>query len=148
MRFAESSGTRAALVLSTLVTAGALALAWPAAAKQTPRSPVRPMHGCGAGHRVAQVAPPPAPTEDPYVVTLRSARGEFERCLANHPDVQVRLTIDIATTGRVDNVEVKTVSADLANVDLHIVKCVQTAVSPLRFPVSADPERISTFLKP
>lgn len=147
MRFAESVRTRCALILSTLATAGALVYAWPTAGAQpeAPRRGVHSMRGCGAGHRIAKVDPP---AEDPYVVALRSARPLLEHCMANHPDVQVRLSIDIAPSGRVENVEVKTIADNLANVDLKIVKCVETAVSTLEFPVAADPKRISTFLKP
>ena len=146
MRFAESAGTRCALVLSTLVTAAALALAWPAGAtKHVPQGPLQRMHGCGAKAPATQAEPP---REDPYVATLRSARASLASCMANHPDVQVRLSIDIAASGMVDNVEVKTIARDLANVDLKMVKCVQTAVTPLRFPPAADRKRISTFLKP
>ncbi|MBL0214402.1 MAG: hypothetical protein IPQ07_10995 [Myxococcales bacterium] len=147
MRFAESVRTRCALVLSTLATAGVLVYAWPTAgaAMVGPRPAVQKMRGCGAGHRVAKVDPP---QEDPYVVTLRSARPALEQCMAKHPNVQVRLSIEIAPSGRVENVEVKTIAHDLANVDLKIVKCVETAVSSLEFPAAADPKRISTFLQP
>lgn len=104
------------------------------------------MHGCGA--KAARAAKAEPPREDPYVVTLRSARASLETCMADHPDVQVRLSIDIAASGRVDNVEVKSIAKDLASVDLKMVKCVESAVTSLRFPPAADAKRISTFLKP
>ncbi len=138
---------RTALVLSTLATGAMLVLAWPCAAaeKAAPREPVRAMHGCGA--RAPKAVPPPVQTEDPYVVTLRSAGNALAACVADHPDVQVRLAIDVALDGRVSNVEVRAVSDDLANVDLHIVSCVQTAVSSLQFPAASNTKRISTFLR-
>jgi hypothetical protein len=147
MKFAESAGLRCALVLSTLATASVLVLVRPHAAA-THRAPVTPYHGCGAGHRVAPVAAPVSPpAEDPYVVTLRSASGALQVCMSKHPDVQVRLAINISPSGRVANVEVKTLTYNLAHVDLHMVKCVQTAVSSLEFPATGEAERISTFLK-
>lgn len=149
MWFADSAGTRCALVLSTLSTlliGGAVGLTWSARAdREVPRGPVHRMHGCGANEPVARAEPP---REDPYVATLRSARVSLEHCMAKHPDVQVRLSIDITASGLVENVEVKSIAKDLASVDLKMVKCVETAVTPLRFPAAADPKRISTFLKP
>ncbi len=146
MRSAENAGTRCALVVSALVTAGAVVLAWPVAASEVvaPRGPIHRMQGCGARAPIA-VAPP---HEDPYVATLRSARDPLEACMASHPDVQVRLSIDLAASGLVDNVEVKSIAKDLAHVDLKMVKCIETAVTRLRFPPAADATRISTFLKP
>jgi hypothetical protein len=147
MKFAESAGLRCALVLATLATVGALVVARPHAAAAR-RSAVTPYHGCGAGHRVARVETPvPPPPEDPYVVTLRSASDALQVCMAKHPDVQVRLAINISPSGRVSNVEVKTLTDNLSHVDLHMVKCVETAVSSLEFPATGEAERISTFLK-
>ena len=147
MKFAESAGIRCALVLSTLATASVLVVARPHAAAAH-RSAVTAYHGCGASHRAARVdAPVPPPAEDPYVITLRSASGALQVCMAKHPDVQVRLAINISPSGRVSNVEVKTLTDNLAHVDLHMVKCVQTAVSSLEFPATGEAERISTFLK-
>ena len=149
MRFAESARTRCALVLASLVTAGLAVAAWPAASAETeqPRGPVKKMRGCGAAR--AHAAPPVQPQqEDPYVATLRSARPALEACMTEHPAVQVRLAIDVAPSGQVKNVEVRAMADDLAKVDMKIVKCVQGAVSSLEFPASAEPKRISTFLKP
>ncbi len=146
MKLAESAVSRSALVLSALATGALVAAAWPcgaAAKKPVPRAPVRAMHGCGA--RVAKPAPPPA--EDPYVVTLRSAREDLAACIADHPELQVRLAIDVGTTGRVENVEVRAISEDLRNVHLSTVHCVQRVASGLQFPTSAEPKRISTFLR-
>ena len=145
MKFAESAGTRTALVLSTLATGAMLVLAWPTAAaeKPAPREPVSKMHGCGA--RAPKVAP--AQAEDPYVVTLRSVRDGLAACIADHPDLQVRVAIDVDLDGSVSNVEVRAISDDLAKLDLHVVKCVQTQVSSLRFPAAANTKRISTFLR-
>ncbi|MBA3460509.1 MAG: hypothetical protein H0T46_11140 [Deltaproteobacteria bacterium] len=147
MRFAESARTRCALVLASLVTAGLAVAAWPTASAETeqPRGPVKKMRGCGAKRH----APPPVKPQhqDPYVETLRSARPSLEACITAHPVDQVRLAIDLAPSGQVTNVEVRTMADDLAKVDLQIVKCVKTAVQSLAFPASAEPKRISTFLK-
>jgi hypothetical protein len=145
MKFAESVGTRAALVLSTLATGALLALAWPTAAAEKPvsREPVRKMHGCGARAAV----PAPAPVEDPYVVTLRSVRDGLAACIADHPALQVRVAIDVDLDGSVSNVEVRAISDDVANIDLRVVKCVQTQVSSLQFPSASNTKRISTFLR-
>ena len=149
--FAESAGTRCALLLATAVTAGtalvAVATSSPAARAEEPRAHVHKMRGCGTKARAAQ-ARPPVQAEDPYVATLRSARPAFEACLEGSPDVQVRLALDLSPEGRVSNVEVRTMAEDLAKVDMKIVKCVQTAVSGLQFPASDAPKRISTFLRP
>lgn len=144
MKLAESVGSRTALVLSALATGALFAATWPchAAEKPAPRGPVRAMHGCGA--KVAKVAPP---VEDPYVVTLRSARDGLAACIADHPELQVRLAIDVGLDGRVENVEVRAISDNLANVDLGIVRCVQRQVSSLQFPVASNTKRISTFLR-
>jgi hypothetical protein len=147
MKFAETAGSRCALVLSTLVTGAVLVAAWPTAAAErtAPREPVRKMHGCGA--RAAVVAPPPVQAEDPYVVTLRSARDGLAACISDHPELQVRVAIDVDLDGSVSNVEVRAISDNVANIDLHIVKCVQTQVSSLHFPAAANTKRISTFLR-
>jgi hypothetical protein len=146
MKLAESVGVRSALVLSVLATGALLAAAFPCAAAKNPppREPVRAMHGCGA--RAAKVAPP-VQAEDPYVVTLRSAREGLAACITEHPDLQVRVAIDVDLDGSVSNVEVRAISDDLANIDLGIVKCVQTQVSSLRFPAASNTKRISTFLR-
>jgi len=150
MKFAESVGTRAALVLSTLATGAMLVLAWPTAAADhsskmaASREPVRKMHGCGA--RAAAVTPP-VQAEDPYVVTLRSARDGLAACIADHPDLQVRVAIDVDLDGSVSNVEVRAISDDVAKIDLRVVKCVQTQVSSLEFPAASNTKRISTFLR-
>jgi hypothetical protein len=148
MRFAESARTRCALVLSTLVTAGLAFAAWPTASAETaePRGPVKKMRGCGAPRYHAP--PVQAQGEDPYVATLRTARPALEACVSKHPGLQIRLALDVAPSGRVTNVEVRAITDDIATLDLHIVKCVQGAVSPLVFPESAEAKRISTFLKP
>jgi len=145
MKLVESVGTRTALVLSTIATGALLVAAWPcgAKAKAAPRAPVKAMHGCGA--RVAKVAPPPV--EDPYVVTLRSAREGLAACIANYPELQVRLAIDVDLDGSVSNVEVRTITDDLAKVDLKVVKCVKAQVVSLQFPAASDTKRISTFLR-
>ena len=145
MKLAESAGTRCALVLSTLATGAMLVLAWPTAAAKplASREPVSKMHGCGA--RAAKLAP--AQTEDPYVVTVRSVRDGLAACIADHPDLQVRVAIDVDLDGSVSNVEVRAIADDLASIDLHIVKCVQTQVSSLHFPAASNTKRISTFLR-
>jgi len=147
MRFADSVRTRCALLLVSAATIGVAVHAWPTHQDRHHHGtqPLQAMHGCGARPRavVAQVQPV---VEDPYVATLRGARVELEKCMATHPEMQVRLAIDVAPSGKVDNVEVRTSANDLTKVDLHVVKCVQAAVSPLEFPSSADPKRISTFL--
>lgn len=146
MKLAESAGSRLALVLSAVATGALVAAAWPcgaAAERPAPREPVRAMHGCGA--RAATVATPPV--EDPYVVTLRSAREGLAACIADYPELQVRLAIDLDVDGRVGNVEVRAISENLANVRLDTVRCVQAQVSHLQFPAAAEPKRISTFLR-
>ncbi len=145
MKLAESVGSRTALVLSALATGALFAATWPchAAEKPVPRTPVRAMHGCGA--KAAKVAAPPV--EDPYVVTLRSARDGLAACIADHPELQVRLAIDVGLDGRVENVEVRAISDHLANLDLGIVRCVQRQVSSLQFPAASNTKRISTFLR-
>lgn len=149
MKLAESVGTRCALLLSTVATVATgamLVMAWPCAraAPVAPREPIRAMHGCGA--KAARVAAP-APVEDPYVVTLRSARDGLSACVGDHPELQVRVAIDVDLDGSVSNVEVRAISDDLAKLDLRVVKCVQTQVSSLKFPAASNTKRISTFLR-
>ena len=148
--FAESARTRCALLLATAVTAGTaiVAVATSAStAKDEVRAPVHKMRGCGTKARAAE-APPPVQAEDPYVATLRSARPALDACMQGHDDLQIRLAVDIGVDGKVTNVEVKTIAKDVAAIDLKVVKCVQTAVSPLEFPATASTTRISTFLRP
>jgi len=148
---AESARTRCALLLATAVTAGTAIVAAatsssPAPQADEPRAHVHKMRGCGTKARAAATAPVQA--EDPYVATLRSARPAFEACMQDADGVQIRLALDISATGRVENVEVRTMADDVAKIDMRIVKCVQTAVSGLTFPASDGPTRISTFLRP
>lgn len=146
MKFAESAGVRAALVLSALASGALLVAALPCGAAQdkpAARERVRPMTGCGARAKVA----PPVQAEDPYVVTLRSARDGLATCIADHPELQVRVAIDVDLDGSVSNVEVRAISDDVAKIDLRVVKCVQTQVSSLQFPAAANTKRISTFLR-
>ncbi len=145
MKLAELVGTRTALLLATVATGAVLVAAWPTAAAEppAPREPVRAMHGCGT--RAARPTPPPV--EDPYVVTLRSARDGLSACVADHPDLQVRVAIDVDLDGSVTDVEVRAISDDLAKIDLGIVKCVQRQVSSLTFPAASNTKRISTFLR-
>jgi hypothetical protein len=150
--FAESARTRCALLLATAVTAGtaivAVATSAPAAADQ-PRAPVHKMRGCNTKARARAEAPPPsAPTEDPYVAALRSVAPALEACMTGHDELQVRLAVDIGAGGAVTNVEVKTIADDVSAIDLKVVKCVQTVVSPLQFPATGASTRISTFLRP
>lgn len=148
---AESARTRAALLLAAAVTAGtavvAIVTSSPAPERREARARVHEMRGCGTRARAVE-APPPVQAEDPYVAALRSARPALDACMAGHDDLQVRLAVDIGPTGKVVNVEVKTIAKDVAAIDLKVVKCVQTAVSPLGFPATGRDTRISTFLQP
>ena len=147
--FAESARTRCALLLAAAVTAGTAIVAVATSGSPTadePRAPVHKMRGCGTKMRAAEAAPAPA-QEDPYVATLRSVAPALDACMAGH-DFQVRLAVDIGADGAVTNVEVKTIAKDVAAIDMKVVKCVQTAVSPLQFPSTGTTTRISTFLRP
>lgn len=151
--FAESARTRCALVLAAAVTAGTaiVALATSTPTADEPRAPVHKMRGCGTTARTAeprvQAEDRPA-AEDPYVAALRSAAPALDACMKGHDELQVRLAVDIGADGAVTNVEVKTIAKDVAAIDLKVVKCVQTAVSPLAFPATGKATRISTFLRP
>jgi len=149
MRLAETVGTRWVLVLGTLASAGALALTLPGSTPTQPRTPVRPYHGCTTG-KLARPAPPPkAPAGDFYFETLKSVGDELTSCVVNHAGVTVRLSIDVAPSGRVQNIEVRTFAENLANVDLHVVSCLQTVVSPLVFPASdVELRKVSVYLDP
>ena len=148
---AESARSCCALLLATAVTAGtaivAVATSTAESKADQPRAHVHKMRGCGTKARDAQ-ATPPVQAEDPYVATLRSARPALDACMQGHDDLQIRLAVDIGAGGKVENVEVKTIAKDVAAIDLKVVKCVQTAVSPLVFPATGNPTRISTFLRP
>jgi hypothetical protein len=148
---AESARPCCALLLAAAVTAGTaiafVATSAPASNASEPRPHVHKMRGCGTAARAA-LATPPVQAEDPYVATLRSARPALDACMQGHDDLQVRLAVDIDGTGQVANVEVKTIAKDVAAIDMKVVKCVQTAVSPLVFPATGAPTRISTFLRP
>lgn len=147
---AESARTRCALLLAATVITGtaiaAVATSRTDAAPE-PRAPVHKMRGCGTKARAAE-APAPVQAEDPYVATLRSARTALDACMKGHDELQIRLAVDIGADGRVTNVEVKTIAKDVAAIDMKVVKCVQTAVSPLEFPATGNSTRISTFLRP
>lgn len=151
---AESARTRCALLLATAVTAGTAIVAVATSSSRAapdPRTPVHKMRGCGTRVRAAEAAAPvqaPPAVEDPYVAALRSVAPALDACMKGHDELQVRLAIDIGPTGGVENVEVKTIAKDVAAIDMKVVKCVQTVVSPLTFPGTGSSTRISTFLRP
>lgn len=146
MKIAEISGTRWPLVLASLgaLAVAGLAIAGRSAEPVTKRTPVRPYHGCGTG--AAHMAPAPATMEDPFVATLRSVREPLTACTQLQTDVRIRLSFDVAETGRVHSIEVRAISNDLSHLDLHVVECLRSVVSPLVFPVNDVSTRISTDL--
>ena len=148
---AESARMRLSFVLAAAVTAGTAIVAVVtshAESTDQARAPVHKMRGCGTKARAAEPVPVEAPAEDPYVAALRSVAPQLQACIAGHDNLQVRLAVDIGGSGKVVNVEVKTIAQDVAAIDLKVVKCVQTVVSPLEFPADGNFKRISTFLRP
>jgi len=149
MRFAETGSTRAMIVVGALSVLTLAAATWetaPAPRTHEPR-PVRPMRGCGQARRAA---PPPvaaAEHRNSHADTLIAARDALSTCMHGQT-VPVRLALDISASGRVTSVEVKAMTDDLAQMDMHVVKCVNAAVSPLAFPRGDHGIRISTHLAP
>ena len=149
MRFAETSGSRAMLLVSALSVFALVAATWerakPAAAHDS--RPVRPMRGCNQA-RARAVPPPAAPAEvqhNGYADTLIGARDVLSACMRNQT-VPVRLALDISAAGRVTGVEVKAMTDDFTQLDMHVLKCLDSAVSPLVFPRGDAAVRISTHL--
>ena len=156
MRIAETTRTRSLIALatvSTLALAGVF-VASTQATSATPharaRTPITPMRGCGASPRVAR--PPAArPSVHPQGTTasfrdvLWGARDQLQACVT-HGSVGYRLMLEIAPTGKVRSVEVKANADDLSKVDLKVVKCLETAASPLVFPQAPHEVRMSTTI--
>jgi hypothetical protein len=150
MRFAETGSTRAMIVVGALSVLSLAAATWelaPAPRAHEPR-PVRPMRGCGQTRRAV---PPPvvAPVEhhNNHADTLIAARDALTSCMHGQT-VAMRLALDINAAGRVTSVEVKAMTDHLAQMDMHVVKCVNAVVSPLVFPRGDHSTRISTHLSP
>jgi len=148
MRFAEIVSTRAMIVVGALSVGTLIAATWecskPARAHE-PRA-VTPMRGCGQ----ARVRPAPPPVVAPvqrngYADTLIAARDSLSACMTNQK-VSVRLSLDISPAGRVTNVMVKANTDDVSQLDMHVVKCLNTAVSPLQFPRGSEGTMLSTHL--
>jgi len=148
MRFAEIVSTRAMIVVGALSVGTLVAATWECAkpARAHAPRPVSPMRGCGQ----ARVRPAPPPVVAPvqrngHAETLIAARDALSACMANQ-SVSVRLALDISPEGRVTNVLVKANTDDVSQLDMHVVKCLNTAVSPLQFPRGSEATRISTHL--
>ncbi len=150
MRFAEIVSTRAMIVVGALSVGTLIAATWECAkpARTHEPRPVKPMRGCGQAR--ARALPPPVPVAAPvqrngYADTLIAARDSLSACMTNQK-VSVRLTLDISPAGRVTNVQVKANTDDVSQLDMHVVKCLNTAVSPLQFPRGDNATMISTHL--
>jgi hypothetical protein len=146
MKFAETTGSRSMIAISALSVVALSAAIWAAATpapSQEPR-PVRPMRGCGTAKPRA-VAPPVQAHRNGHADTLIAARDSLSVCMRGQ-SVPVRLALDISATGQVTSVEVKALTSDVTKIDMHVVQCLQHAVSPLVFPAGTAPVRISTHL--
>jgi len=145
MRFAETSGSRAMILISALsVLALGAATYEPARPVQSHDArPVRPMRGCNQAAR--PVAPPVETHRNGHADTLIAARDVLSACMRGQT-VPVRLSLDISAAGRVTSVEVKAMTEDFTKLDMHVVKCLDSAVSPLVFPRGDAAVRISTHL--
>ncbi len=146
MRFAETTGSRSMIAVSALSVLALSAAIWAAAtpaAVHEPR-PVRPMRGCDTAKPRA-VASPVQAHRNGHADTLIAARDSLSVCMRGQ-SVPVRLALDISATGQVTSVEVKALTDDVTKIDLHVVQCLQHAVSPLVFPQGTAPVRISTHL--
>jgi outer membrane biosynthesis protein TonB len=149
MRIAETTGSRAMIAICALSVFALIAATWETAAPartHEPR-PVRPMRGCNQGR--ARVAPPPVVAAEVqrngHADTLIGARDVLSACMRDQT-VPVRVSLDISADGRVTSVEVRAMADDLAQLDMHVVKCLNAAVSPLVFPRGDAAVRISTHL--
>jgi len=136
------------IVIGTLGMLALVAATWEREApvrKAEIRQQVRPMRGCNqARPRVA--TPPVAEVKhNGHADTLIAARDALTACMRDQT-VAVRLALDINPAGRVTSVEVKALTEDLAKLDMHVVKCLQRAASPLTFPRGDVAVRISTHL--
>jgi len=148
MRFAETSGSRAMIVIGALGTLALVAATWECEAparKAEARQQVRPMRGCNEGR--ARVATPPVAEikHNGHADALIAARDALTACMRDQT-IAVRLALDISPAGRVTSVEVKALTDDFAKLDMHVVKCLDTAASPLVFPRGDAAVRISTHL--
>jgi len=148
MRFAETSGSRAMIVIGALGTLALAAATWECEApvrKAEVRQQVRPMRGCNQGR--PRVATPPVAEvkHNGHADTLIAARDALTACMRDQT-IAVRLALDINPAGRVTSIEVKALTNDFAKLDLHVVKCLDSAASPLVFPRGDAAVRISTHL--
>lgn len=149
MRFAETSRSRAMLLVSALSVLSLIAATWESAkpARAHDSRPVRPMRGCNPA-RTRAVSPPVAPAavqHNGHADTLIGVRDVLSACMRDQT-VAVRLALDISAAGRVTSVEVKAMTDDFTQLDMHVVKCLDSAVSPLVFPRGDAAVRISTHL--
>ena len=148
MRIAETTGSRATIAISALSVFALIAATWETAAPRAHESrPVRPMRGCNQA-RTRAVPPPIAPAEvqhNGHADTLIGAREVLSACMRDQT-VPVRLALEISAAGRVTSVEVKALTDDMTKIDMHVVKCLDTAASPLVFPRGDAAVRISTHL--
>lgn len=148
MRFAEIVSTRAMIVVGALSVGTLIAATWECTkpAPVVKQQPVRPMRGCGQTR--VRPAPPPVVAPIPHnshADVLIAARETLSACMTNQK-VSVRLALDISPEGRVTNVVVKANTDDVSQLDMHVVKCLNSAVSPLVFPRGDATVRISTHL--
>jgi hypothetical protein len=144
MRIAETTRSCSLVALGTLATVSLIAVTWATAPSPAPemRSPLRPMRGC-AEH--VKAAPLPAPKHNSFADTLIDAREALTACMKNTP-VDVRLSVEISEAGRATSVEVKALTDDVSQLDLHVVKCLDGVVSGLSFPRGPNAVRVSTHL--
>ncbi len=149
MNSAETTGSRSMTAICALSVVAVSAAIWAAATPAPAPAPeprsVLPMRGCGTAKPRA-VAPPVQAHRNGHADTLIAARDSLSVCMRGQ-SVPVRLALDISATGQVTSVEVKALTSDVTKIDMHVVQCLQHAVSPLVFPQGTAPVRISTHLE-
>jgi hypothetical protein len=88
------------------------------------------------------------PTGSDYREVLLAAKPAFDACTTTQPGgVTYEIRMPIGPDGHVMSVEVRGASADISKVSMKVVKCLETAVAPLRFPATGAQTFVSTNIR-
>jgi hypothetical protein len=155
MKLAESARSRWVIALASIAFGATAIIAVSKTCTKVPKKDAviaktgaKPWRGCK--QRVMRPTPPPAKdvTGSDYRDVLFAAKPAFEACTKNQPEgVTYEVRMPIGGDGHVMSVEVRGTSADITNVSMKVVKCLETAVSKLQFPATGSQTFVSTNIR-